>query len=406
MKIAILEIAPHGHYTYVESIALIYTAVPENEVVIFTNEKGYNALKHLENNRIQIKKMLFTVEVRNPDSFGKGVENAFNQIVGFDKIYAVTLEAYTKEPFYLMQAFEKTNFSCPIYYVIHNVDFWFQQSLSDKIRNVFFQLKSFKDFTYHFKVYFYYAFINPKIIQKVKSSGGKFVTLTESVGNELAKFVGKEKVEVVPFSVFDGNVLAKKKENNNPRLRVCLPGFVSSIRRDYASIFQLLATDKDNFFKDNIEFDFLGGISPSEGGEQIRDEANDWISKGYALHIYDKHSVGLEEFDENLVQADLILGNMHIKQGANAAYGKSKESGLIFTMIKAAKVGLLPRGYTADNALKSSVLTFKSYDEIASILKKIIENPEYWAHLQANALKNSEKFRPLSIYNRLEIETI
>ncbi len=406
MRIAILEIAPHGHYTYVESIALIYTAVPENNVVIFTNEKGYNALKHLENDKIVIKKAFFTVKERNPDSFGKGVENTFNQIVGFDKIYVVTLEAYAKEPFRLMQSFEKTNFSCPIYYVIHNVDFWFQQSLSDKINNVFFQLKTFKDLTYRLKVYFYYAYINPKIIQKVKSSGGKFVTLTESVGNELAKYVGKEKVAVVPFSVFNGKILAKQKGKNNPRLRICLPGFVSSTRRDYAPIFQLLANDKNRFFKDNIEFDFLGGISTSEGGEQIRDEAKVWMSKGYAIRIYDKPSVGLEEFDENLAQADLILGNMHIKQGANGAYGKSKESGLIFTMIKAAKVGLLPRGYTADNALKTSVLTFNSYADIASILKKIIENSAYWAQLQANALANSEKFRPRSIYNRLEKETI
>ncbi len=396
MKIAILEIAPHGHYTYVESIALIYTAVPKNNVVVFTDEKGYNALKHLEKDKIQIKKVQFT----------EGGENVYANIQGFDKLYVVTLEAYAKEPFRLMQAFEKTNFNCPIYYVIHNVDFWFQQSLIDKFRNLFFKQTSFKDFTYRLKVYFYYAFINPKIIQKVKSSGGKFVTLTESVGNELAKYVGINNVAVVPFSVFNGKILAKQNGNNNPRLRICLPGFVSSTRRDYDSIFQLLATDRDNFFKDNIEFDFLGGISKSEGGELIKNEANDWMSKDYAIRIYDKPSVGLEEFDENLAQADLILGNMHIKQGANGAYGKSKESGLIFTMIKAAKVGILPEDYAADNALKSSVLTFKSYDEIASILKKIIENQSYWAQLQANALTNSEKFRPLSIYNRLEKGTI
>ena len=255
-------------------------------------------------------------------------------------------------------------------------------------------------------MYFHYAYINPKIIQKVKTSGGKFVTLTASVGNELAKYVGIENVAVVPFSVFDGKILAKQRENENQRLRICVPGFVSSTRRDYDSIFQLLATNNDHFFRDKIEFDFLGGISESEGGELIKNEANDWISKGYAIRIYDKPSVGLEEFDDNLAQADLILGNLHIQQGANGAYGKSKESGLIFTMIKAAKVGLLPSEYVADNALKSSVLTFKNYQDIPSILKKIIDNPMDWVQLKANALKNSEQFRPLSIYKRLEIKTI
>ncbi len=395
MKVAILETVPHGHYTYVESIALIYTSVPENEIVIFMHDNGFNALKHLENDKISIEKGLFT----------EGVKNDFNRLKNFDKIYVVTLEAYAKEPFRLMQAFEKTPIHCPIYYVIHNVDFWFQQSLSDKIRNMFFKLNSFKDFTYRLKVYFFYAAINPKIIQKVKTSGGKFVTLTSSVGNELAKYVGIENVAVVPFSVFDGKILAKQKETKQQRLRICLPGFVSNTRRDYASIFQLLADDKNDFFKNNIEFDFLGGISISEGGEQIRDEANNWQLKGYAIRVYDKPSVSLEEFDENLAQADLILGNLHIRQGANGAYGKSKESGLIFTMIKAAKVGLLPKDYVADNALESSVLTFDKYEDIEIILKKIIDNPLEWQQLQAHALTNSEKFRPLSIYNRLETKT-
>lgn len=391
MKVAILEIAPHGHYTYVESIAMIYTAVPENEATIFTNERGFDALKHLENQRIIVKKCADT----------EGGQNLFSQIQGFDKMYVVTLEAYAKEPFRIMQAFLKTAFNCPIYYVFHNIDFWFQQSFLDKIRNIGFKLTSFKDFTYRLKVYFYYTSVNDKIIQKVKDSGGKFVTLTESVGNELAKYVGQESVAVVPFSVFDRKILEKKVPQNT-RLRLCMPGYVSAIRRDYASIFQLLANDTGGGIRDNITFDFLGGISPSEGGAAIRDEAKLWQSKGYDLKIYDKPSVGLQEFDENLAQADIVLGNMHIRQGANSTYGKSKESGLVFTMIKAAKVGLLPADYTSDKALNSSVLTFKTYQDIVSILKKIIENPSYLTQLKTAALENSEKFTPLSIYNRLE----
>jgi hypothetical protein len=54
MKIAILEIAPHGHYTYVESIAQIFTADDNNQVVIFTNERGQNALKHIANPQIEL----------------------------------------------------------------------------------------------------------------------------------------------------------------------------------------------------------------------------------------------------------------------------------------------------------------------------------------------------------------
>jgi hypothetical protein len=392
MTVAILEIAPHGHYTYVESIAKIYTSVPENKVLIFTNEKGKNNLQHIKNQQISLD---ITANTEG------GYTTYFNQINNVDLLFVVTLEAYAKEPFRIMQAFEKTDFNCPICYVIHNLDFWFQQSLSDKIRNVFYKLTSFNDFTYRLKIYFHYTFINGKMIRKVKNSGGKFISLTGNLGRELTKYVGAENVAVVPFSFYDETILKKYPRKPNPRFRICIPGYVSAFRRDYSSILNLFNQDKNHFLRDNIELDFLGGIPANEGGEDLKNEINDWISKGYKIKIYDKPAVGLEEFDKNLAQADLILGNMHIKQGANAAYGKSKESGIIFTMIKAAKVGLLPADYPVEDALKTSTLTFKSYSDITGILEKLVENRIYFQELEANALENSEKFRPLSIYHHL-----
>ncbi|NJN43203.1 MAG: methionine adenosyltransferase [Flammeovirgaceae bacterium] len=74
-------------------------------------------------------------------------------------------------------------------------------------------------------------FIDTYGTSKVKMSDGKFVTLTTSVGDELAKYVGHENVAVVPFSVFDGKILSKQKEKKHQRLRICLPGFVSNTRR-------------------------------------------------------------------------------------------------------------------------------------------------------------------------------
>lgn len=392
MKVAILEIAPHGHYTYVESIAKIYTSVLDNEVVIFTNEKGGITLQHLETDKIKIIK---------PEPF-QDVSLLIDNINGFDKLFIVTLEAYVKETYRLMLRIKKKNFNCPIYYVIHNVDFWFQQSLCDKFYNLVFRLKSFKELLYRFKVYFYYSHINTVVIEKVLNSNGKFVTLASSVANELAKYVENDKIEIIPFSIFDGEILKLQKERIKQKVRICIPGFVSSIRRDYESIFELLENDKDGFLKEKVELDLLGGISEHEGGVFIKQKAIKLIEEGYCIYLYDKPLVGIQEFDENLAQADLILGNMHLQQGAYAIYGKSKESGLTFTMIKAAKVGLLPSQYNYDEALDSSVVTFQNYNEIPFIIKNILEKPLYWESLKKNALLNSEKFRPISIYRRLE----
>ena len=177
MKIAILEIAPTGHYTYVESIAKIYTAVAGNQAHIYTTEKGAKAMQHLENQAISV------IET--------GAEKAdLEHIAGqkYDKIFVVTLEAYAKEPYRIMCLFEKINFGCPLYYVMHNVDFWFKQSIADKFRNIFFNLKNIHDFVYQSKIYFKYVSINPSIIKKVEQSGGAFVTLSETVAAELKKY--------------------------------------------------------------------------------------------------------------------------------------------------------------------------------------------------------------------------
>ena len=189
MKTAILEIAPHGHYTYVESISQVFTAVSENEVVIFTNEKGREHLQHLENQQISL------VVKGNTE----GYEAFFQRIQNFDKIVVVTLEAYASEPFLMMQKFNKIDFNCPIYYVVHNLDFWFQQNLIDKIRNIFYKLHSLKNFIYRLKVYFYYTFINKSIISKVIKSKGRFVTMTEAMAVD---FISEYRATAVKFSGF------------------------------------------------------------------------------------------------------------------------------------------------------------------------------------------------------------
>jgi hypothetical protein len=391
MTIAILEIAPHGHYTYVESMAKIYTALPENEVVIYTHEKGYVALQYLQNQQISI------IVKKNTE----GYDFFFQKIKKVDLVIVVTLEAYAKEPYHIMQQFEKTDFDCPIYYVIHNVDFWFKQSLYDKFVNVFYKLKTIDELRYKVKVYFYYTFMHKKIIRKIKNMNGKFVTLTKTVGNELSKHVGSENVSIMPFSVFENTILDKSIDNQ--RIRICIPGYVSIIRRDYHAIFSLFENDHEGTLKETTEWDFLGGIPTAsiDGGISIRDKALAWIEKGYHIHIYDKPSVGIEEFDTQLAKADIVLGNMFLVQGKNHQYGKSKETGLIFTMIKAAKPGILPSTYPCEDTMHSSILLFDNYDQLPNILTRLVQFPNELSQLKKNALQNSLKYTPLNVYWRL-----
>jgi hypothetical protein len=387
MKIAILEIAPTGHYTYVESIAKIYTAVVGNQAHIYTTEKGAKAMQHLENQAISIIKT--------------GAEKAdLEHIAGqkYDKIFVVTLEAYFKEPHRIMNIFTDIEFNCPINYVIHNLDFWFQQSFSNKIKNIVYQLKGINDFIYKLKIYFVYAKVNKKIIEKVKKSGGSFITLTENVANELRLYTPS--VFSIPFSIFDNSI--KDNSFSNEKIRICLPGYVSTTRRNYAAIFDILEGEYGEQLRDTIEWDFLGGIAKQEHGDSVVKRARALISKGFSINIYDKPSVGLQEFDDNLAKADIVLGNLHLQQGVNLVYGKTKESGLIFTMIKAAKPGLVPSEYPLEKSLESSVLTFDKYEELPQMLLNMSVNIKILSDLKQKALDNSKKYTPLSIFNYLE----
>lgn len=397
MTIALLEIAPHGHYAYVESIARIFAADPLNKIIIFTDERGEKLLQYLENQQISF--------VVKPDALARheATEGAFsflNKIKNVDKLVVVTLEPYARELYDIAQAFEKTEFNCPIYYVIHNIDFWFQQSFLDKIRNVMYQFKDLKLLAYHLKIYFKYSLINPKIIEKVKRSNGRFVTMSSVMGKELAHFVGPENVVILPFSIFDGQLTDKSV--GNKRLRICLAGQVSALRRDYFSILCILEADRGGVLRDAFDWDFLGKVSTAEGGQTVVAAAKSLIDKGYCIRIYQDY-LSMEDYDAELSKADIMLGNLVLQQGATARYGKSKETGVIFTMIKAAKVGLLPADYPLEPALNSSVLTFDNYEEVIKILLELSQNKEKLNQLKAAALVNAQKFTPLSVLEKLKI---
>ncbi len=389
MRIALLEIAPHGHYTYVESIAQIFASDPSNSITIFTNERGKKMLQYLENQQIS-----FLVK---PDT--EGYLSFLQKIKNVDKLVVVTLEAYAKETFEIAKAFEKTDFNCPIYYVLHNFDFWFQQSFFDKIRNVLYQFKTFKLFFYHLKIYFKYSLINPKIIAKIKRSNGRFVTMSDNLAMELARFVGSENVAVLPFSMYDSELMDKSGENT--RLRICIAGQVSAVRRDYASILSILERDTEGSLKDAFDWDFLGKVSTAEGGQDVVERAKPLIDKGYVIRTYPDF-LSMKAFDDKLSRADIVFGNFILQQGATSHYGKSKESGVIFTMIKAAKIGIVPADYPLEPALKSSVLTFKSYAEAIKILLELRQNKAELNRLKNEALINSKKYTPLSILQKLK----
>jgi hypothetical protein len=391
MKIGIFELAPRGHPPLVESVVQIYTTVPTNKIWIITHEKGRSDLKFLENNQT-----LLCVKRDNQSYL-----DFFNEIknLNLDKIFLITFEALSKENYEVIRAFCKMDFKIPIHLFLHNTDFWFQQNLFHKVSNIVHAVKKATDLPYQLKLNFLYPSKNRPLIHKVRQSGGKFLVLSESVAAELAKFVPSNEMSVIPFSVYNENLQDTSAENK--RLRICIPGMISALRRDYDNILDLLERHESDF-KDTIELDLLGAFNAKEGGETVKMRVNQLIDKGFHIHAY-HHWLEMDFYNDQLGKADLILGNMHLQQGRLGQYGKTKETGILFTMIKAGKPGLLPIGYPPESPLKSSVLTFQNYEEVAAIILNYLKNPNLLNNLKANAKENALYYHPNEIYKRIEL---
>jgi hypothetical protein len=390
MTIGIIELAEAGHFTYVESIAQVYLSAPDNKVIILTTPKGAKALAHLDNPQLSV------VEI-NPE-----IPTVFDEIGRYDlnMAYIVTLEHTNKQGYRLIQSLLATNWRFPVNFVIHNIVFWTKSGILEKVRSVLYHTKGLNSAFYELKKTFWYGRNNSHLLKHIFNSNGKLVVLSHAVASELATHVGAGRVQVMPFSVYTGAIPDNSADNK--KIRVCFPGYVSAVRRDYFSVLRFF---KHPVIRQHYTFDFLGGIAEHEGGAAVVIEAKHYQSMGADIYLYEKPSVGIVEFDEQLAKADLIFGNLHVQVGFNSTYGKSKESGLLFTMIKAAKPGMVPADYPVEPALITSNLTFNNYDEALQLLIKIAEQPTLLNALKEQALVGAREYAPESVLKKISVES-
>ena len=386
MIIGIIEVMPKGHFTLVDSIARIYASDPSNTVYLFTTETGAEELKYLTNEIPQKLKII--------SKGSMSVVNFLRDIKKYnlDKIFITTINKYFCDFFEFLD-------NRRVHLFIHDINYWFDVSLKFKFYTFIKGFTLSPRMAYTIKFSLIYPFFYKKVIKKVINSGGKFVILNAILKNELEKYINSEIIEIIPFSVFNQNQFSKISHNG--LLRVTIPGHISQLRRDY---FNLLKMIEENFqaFINKVEFELLGCIEIGGQGEEIFRMAKKIIKLGVNVIYYEKKYISMPDYDKRLSEADLILGNMNIKLDKYSSYGKTKDTGIIFTMIRAAKPGIVITGYPVINELKSSTLVYSNYDELKNILIDLTNNPDKLKYLKNEAYKNSLKFEPSKLYKELE----
>lgn len=392
MRVGVAEIMETGHITLAESICRIFSCDPANKVFLFTLDEHAANLAFLTN--------IFPNLVISVKPSGKKIEEFLDDIEPYalDRIYLVTLTKH-------FRIISKWSLKTRLFLIVHNIDEWFGISSGESFRKFLYSVSGTihgKLWIYFFKVNFIFPSYKKKILEKVQRSDGRLVVLSRALQNKLNNLKINIGSEVIPFSVFNSS-LASLNTPSNKQLRICIPGILSQYRRNYLAFFNLLESQLAEY-KTLFELDLLGGVQSENQFDNpalLLARIDSLRRKGFSIITHIVQFIPPVEYDLELSKADIIVGNMNVALNKFSSYGMTKETGIPFAMIRAAKPGILPEAYQFPDEIKTSTLVYKDDKNLGEILSDLISSRQKIEDLKKMALENSKKFSPETIYNVL-----
>ena len=387
MKIGIIEICESNHYSAVEALALTYATSLENHVTIFT-------LKEMAHH-FQFQKPNINIITPQNDGFILDFLTSINHS-DLDRIHINTISKYYKE-------FASISWTAKLILTIHNIDIWFDNDLNKrwrllkhrlsryKIENLSLKLGLYLPIKYFFKEIKFQKYRN-KIIEDLRLKKNKVLVYSDSQIEYLSAFFKKEDILVFPFCIHQPTTDPSIKNN---KLRICIPGSVDNHRRDYSGLFKLLQ-DQIISFKEHLIVDLLGYIPKSERHLTLS------ISKLQNLGleiIFNQDFIDQEEYQDRLNLCDIILGNLKVSLNNQSKYGETKETGVIFNMIKAAKPGIFPSSYPIPKNLQKVCLVYTN--DLETVIKDLIEDKNKLKELKEAAKIVAKEYEPKNLYSVL-----
>lgn len=392
MRVGVAEIMETGHITLAETICMIFSCDPGNQVFLFTLDRHTSNLAFLSDTCPNL--------VISAKPSGKKMEEFLNDMEAYalDRIYLVTLSKH-------FRIISKWQLKTRLFLIVHNIDEWFGISLVESVKKFLYSVSGTlqgKLWIYFFKVNFIFPSYKRKILEKVQKSDGRLVVLSRSLQNKLNNLNINIASEVIPFSVFNPS-LATVNPPLNKQLRICVPGILSQYRRNYLALFDLLETQLAEY-KPLFVLDLLGGVQNENQFDNpalLLERIDSLKKNGFSIIVHNVQFIPPVEYDLELSKADIIVGNMNVALNKFSSYGKTKETGIPFAMIRAAKPGILPEAYPFPDEISTSTLVYQDIKNLGEILADLISDRKKIEDLKRKALENSKKFSPESIYNRI-----
>ena len=393
MIIGIFEVSEPNHYSAVNGLLKTYASDPNNEIIVYTLPSIEKAL--LENGLPDNSKLVI---LKENQSLKKLLDDA--EKIAFDRIHICTIFDNYRE---FGQFKPQTK---DVYFHVHQIEEWYNDNFDRAINTLIPSLKN-KDQNRQYsriiaravRDYLVYRPIRKKMLENFERNYNlQLIVHSEGQKEALEEYSCKFPITIFPFAIYEG---MEDSSENNKLLRICIPGVITQAKRDYLTLFEALEKNAD-VLSDRIDLYLLGYITDREKDE-MGAAIQKLIDSGYQVLYHDTFVYG-EEFDEAIANCDILLNNQFISKNSTEVYGKTKESGMIFNMLRAAKPGFLPKEYNVSSEFYDCTIFFDSYDHLMTLIKEIVDNPQKLKQLKTAAQKLSTSYLPDNLYSRL-VET-
>lgn len=180
----------------------------------------------------------------------------------------------------------------------------------------------------------------------------------------VSKYKPKKNIVVFPYSVYEGF----RGNTTGDCITIAVPGVIERTRRDYElilTVFKELDTKK---FKLK-----LLGPPIGEYGNEIVAKCVELKKKGYSIDLLEDP----KDFEREISEATVILAPINIHTsfaGIEETYGVSKESGVIFDVVRYAMPAVLPKSLHVPADISKAILRYNTPDELKEQIVSLTEH--------------------------------
>ena len=395
MKIAILEICASTHYTLTNALIKTYSTDPNNQIVVYTS--AFIA-KVIEDGGISAQTSLVVFDPQTEVSvFLTNIENT-----PFDRLHICTIA----DKFKAFVAFKPQVGT--VFFHVHDIDMWFQNSFGNAFKNAVYNIKHYPDKVREVARFGREVMVRNPARQTILQNllrGGKtyFVVLSSSQKKYLSQFVAANRIIVFPSLINEGvEKTTIQQEQTTDKIRICIPGMVTDTRRDYSGLFKILESILPQI-KGKLVFDFLGFVEKRE--MNLLDKMQNLERLGLDV-LYSVDFVDAVSFDTALDKADILLNNQKVTVSHTGKYGQTKESGLLFNIVRGAKPAIFPTDYTVDAEFEGVVMFYDSDKGLTNLLLGLASQTISIEPYTAKARTLALNYTPKNLYKRLVNPTI